>query len=124
MSLNQTQTTWDTLGRNDPLWAVLTDARTRGGGWDPRAFFETGRVEIAGMLQTLGDLGLAPPRGRALDFGCGAGRLTQALAAHFDLAIGVDIAPSMVACADRLRPAEVRCEFRTNESETLAQFAD
>ena len=34
--------------------------------------------------------------GRALDFGCGVGRLSQALAEHFQSVVGVDIAESMV----------------------------
>jgi len=38
-------------------------------------------------------------RGRALDFGCGVGRLTQALCRYFDECDGVDIAPSMIELA-------------------------
>jgi len=35
--------------------------------------------------------------GRALDFGCGPGRVTRALAAWFDESVGVDVSPVMIA---------------------------
>jgi SAM-dependent methyltransferase len=55
------------------------------------------------------------PRRRALDFGCGAGRLTQPLADRFDHAVGVDIAPSMIARAKGLnRAARVANSCSTN----------
>ncbi len=34
--------------------------------------------------------------GKALDFGCGVGRLTQALADYFNEVAGVDVSPTMV----------------------------
>jgi SAM-dependent methyltransferase len=44
-------------------------------------------------------------RGRALDFGCGVGRLTQALSRRFHQCDGVDIAPSMIKLARKyVRP--------------------
>ena len=48
------------------------------------------------MLQRANEHGLAVPRRRALDFGCGVGRLTQALAEAFDRCDGVDISASML----------------------------
>ena len=38
-------------------------------------------------------------RRSALDFGCGIGRLSQALAEHFDQVYGVDISPKMIELA-------------------------
>ena len=43
---------------------------------------------------------------RALDFGCGVGRLVMPLASRFDEAVGVDISPSMIEIA-RARAQEV-----------------
>lgn len=68
--------------------------------WDADEFFQTGRDEIAACLEHLDELGLRGKRRlRALDFGCGVGRLTVALADHYDRVLGVDIAPNMVALA-------------------------
>ena len=48
-----------------------------------------------------------PPgaRDRALDFGCGVGRLTRALGDRFDAVVGVDISAGMVEQARRLNDA-------------------
>jgi 2-polyprenyl-3-methyl-5-hydroxy-6-metoxy-1,4-benzoquinol methylase len=53
-------------------------------------------------------------RGSALDFGCGVGRLTQALADHFDEVWGVDIASSMIEGARRLDRSGGRCRYLVN----------
>src|SRR5687768_12932320 len=37
---------WQTLGRDDPMWAVLSHADKRGGRWDPEEFLATGEVEV------------------------------------------------------------------------------
>ena len=61
--------------------------------------------------------------GRALDFGCGAGRLTQGLARHFERVTGVDISPRMVALA-RAHCADERVRFAENARPDLRMFAD
>ena len=77
-----TKDTFERLGREDPLWAVLTVPEFRNNRWDPDAFFETGRHEINGVMAYLDSLGLDGPRELAMDFGCGVGRLSQALCEH------------------------------------------
>jgi SAM-dependent methyltransferase len=58
-------------------------------------------------------------RRTALDFGCGLGRLTQALAEHFEHVIGVDIAPSMIRQARDLNRVGERCEYVVNDAADL-----
>lgn len=120
------QENWDRLGRSDPYWAVLTDPARKGGGWSPKEFFATGRAEIAELLESVDDR--LPARERALDFGCGPGRLTQALAEHFARVDGVDVAPSMIDLArelDRRTDGESgRCVFHLNAATDLALFGD
>lgn len=84
------------------MWAVLSDPAKKGGKWDVREFMANGEREIALLNHQLDQLGLACGRGTALDFGCGVGRLAQALARRFDHVIGVDISPSMIATANQL----------------------
>jgi SAM-dependent methyltransferase len=93
---------WDAFGKSDPLWAILTAPDKKGNRWSIDEFLATGRDQIAALIGYLDSHGLATRRRRALDFGCGAGRLTHALADHFDEVIGVDIAPSMIDIARRL----------------------
>jgi ubiquinone/menaquinone biosynthesis C-methylase UbiE len=62
-------------------------------------------------------------RGRALDFGCGVGRLTQALGDHYEEVEGIDIAPSMVSLAARHNRHGERCRYRVNAASDLTVFA-
>lgn len=118
------QRTWDELGRTDPLWAVLSWPDKRGGRWDLDEFLATGVREIDEMLSAVEALGIAPTLGHALDFGCGVGRLTQPLAARFERATGVDIAPSMIERAQSLNKHGDRCRYVLNQRGDLSLFAD
>lgn len=115
MEIAELRRNWEAWGRLDPMWAVLTDPDKRGGRWDPEEFFASGRVEVDHVLS------LARPSkwNRALDFGCGVGRASQALARHFKGVVGVDLAESMVKQAQMLNQMGRRCEFRTYDGETL-----
>lgn len=123
-ALRRIQHDWDSLGRTDPLWAILTDETRRRGKWDLEEFFATGREEIGRALEYLNALGAAPQPGRALDFGCGVGRLTQALAGRFAAVDGVDVAPSMVERARALNQFSERCQYHLNEHADLRLFPD
>jgi SAM-dependent methyltransferase len=84
----------------------------------------TGVHEIDGVLAWLDELGVVLRTGRALDFGCGVGRLTQALAKKFTLCDGVDIAPSMIERADEINRFGDRCRYHVNDRDDLALFED
>lgn len=124
MGIRSLQRLWDALGRSDPLWAILTDPAKKGNRWRLDEFFETGVREIEALRAYVDALGIDHRRRRALDFGCGVGRLTQALAEHFDHVDGVDIAPSMIARARELNRRGDRCRFRVNASGDLRLFDD
>jgi SAM-dependent methyltransferase len=92
---------WDSFARRDPYWAVLTEDRFRSAAMsldDRRAFFDGGEIHVGALFAARNDLvgGALPPR-RALDFGCGVGRLLPALAKRCELVVGVDVAPAMIA---------------------------
>src|ERR1700741_2500362 len=90
---------WEELARLDPLWAVASSPELRHGKWDEEEFYKGGRRKVRKLMKRLDALGLPARSARALDFGCGAGRLTLPLNDHFDAVMGVDIAPSMLALA-------------------------
>jgi SAM-dependent methyltransferase len=121
MDLETLRSHWDRFGASDPFWAVLTHPRRRFGGWKKAEFFQTGIDEIAGVFVELESCGLRVPYGRALDFGCGVGRLTAALAQRFAHADGVDIAPSMVHRARRCFRGDTRLQFHIIE-DSLSLF--
>lgn len=122
MTLPELRSTWEELGRTDPLWAVLTNPELRDGGWDLDEFLATGEPAIDGIVKlvanrelTLGD--------RVLDFGCGVGRLSNALAGHVTSVVGVDIAASMIDHAKRINRHPDRLTFAHYEGASLP-FAD
>ncbi len=92
---------WTTFGQRDPLYAIMTDAGKENGGWDESEFFATGVREVERyfdiVVRLTAEQRTEPLRlVRALDFGCGVGRLTQALAGLYREVVGVDISPTML----------------------------
>ncbi len=122
MDLKELQRSWNELATRDAMWAVLTGPLAAGREWDQQTFFRTGVEEIADVLARVGTAGAAPGRSRALDFGCGVGRLTQALAGEFEQVDGVDIAPAMIEQARSLNRFGDRCRFHLNEADDLSLF--
>ncbi|MGB7600547.1 MAG: class I SAM-dependent methyltransferase [Candidatus Sulfotelmatobacter sp.] len=124
-TLKSLQQDWEWLGENDPLWAVCTDPSRSDRRWNQQEFFATGEAEVNTVLDLLQSLGYTPSRKeRALDFGCGAGRLTRALSLHFDQCCGIDISFSMIAAAKRLNHDRTNCQFLVNRSEKLVDQPD
>ena len=124
MDLNELQRHWNQFGKQDPLWSILTYNDKKDSKWNPEEFFETGKQEIKDVMQYVEKLGLLQQRGRALDFGCGVGRLTQALADYFEEVVGIDIAPSMIKLANRYNQFGARCMYYVNGADNLRLFSD
>jgi GT2 family glycosyltransferase/ubiquinone/menaquinone biosynthesis C-methylase UbiE len=116
--LKKSRQHWEEMGTLDPYWAILTRPGTKFGGWNMDHFFSTGAAEIAQLMQRSCQIGLPRERGRALDFGCGVGRLTSALAREFRECVGLDISPSMISQAERLVKVQ-NCSFIVNNKESL-----
>ncbi len=121
---DQVRRDWEKLGDEDPLWAVLVRPGTKNGGWDEQEFLATGRAEVDASLAHLAALGVTPGTRSALDFGCGAGRLTLALAEHVDRVTGVDVSAGMVDKARALDTTGGRCTFVLNPRDDLSLFDD
>jgi SAM-dependent methyltransferase len=115
---------WDSHARNDPFWAVLSDPAKDNRRWDSISFFETGKREISILFYQLRKLGIPLGSKSALDFGCGLGRLSQALAPHFDQVVGLDISETMIRLAGLFNQAPDRVRYMVNEHEHLNVFPD
>jgi len=111
MTTRRLQERWDAFAREDPKWAVLTQPDMKGRKWSDESFFATGEADVREAFETLGRLGIAPPNRSALDFGCGVGRLTAALAGRFAHVDGVDFSKEMLAEAGRIRDWPVHVRF-------------
>lgn len=115
MRFSELKSNWEEFGTSQPFSAVLTDFEET----DKDEFFALGRKEVEGLLGLLQQVGWEP-RGSALDFGSGLGRLSQALSAHFESVLGVDVAQSMVDKATRLNTSGDRCRFMVNTRPDLS----
>jgi SAM-dependent methyltransferase len=123
MELDKLHRTWNTLGESDPLWAILSEPEKTGNRWNLDEFLKTGEEEIRGLMDYVGSLSVPPlKRGVALDFGCGVGRLTQALAHHFGECHGVDIAETMLERARAINRHGQRCTYHLNQVDNLQLF--
>jgi 2-polyprenyl-3-methyl-5-hydroxy-6-metoxy-1,4-benzoquinol methylase len=116
---------WERLAR-DPYQAVLNESRYA----DPtpgarEEFFRSGEAHVAQIMEAIRawlDPGFAPAR--AIDYGCGVGRLVIPLARRCGHVLGIDISPAMLAearrhCAER---GVANVDFRLSE-EFMAEAA-
>lgn len=101
---------WDTWARRDPLFAILSDPEKLGSRWDINEFMEH-TPELDAALALAAKHNLLRGRRLALDFGCGVGRITQALTAHFDRVVGLDISETMIDQAVALNRVGERCRY-------------
>ena len=120
MKLDQLQENWEELARLDPMWAICADRKD----WDRTEFFASGIEEINGVMKRVESLSPEIHREKALDFGCGIGRLTQAFAQYFEKCYGVDISRSMVEMARQANDYGEQCEYIHNDKGNLSLFND
>jgi SAM-dependent methyltransferase len=109
---------WEDLASSDPMWVILTEPG-REGRWTPEEFFQAGRDEIDQLFGNLTAMGIPTARGTALDFGCGLGRLTQALCERFEGVYGIDISPTMIAGAKSHNRHGDRAMYFANDLDRL-----
>jgi 2-polyprenyl-3-methyl-5-hydroxy-6-metoxy-1,4-benzoquinol methylase len=94
-----TDRAWEKFGRLEPYFGVLAEEKfTLANIGDNRVeFFASGRRSVSDIIKRyeahFGPLG----RERALDHGCGVGRLTLPLAQNFSEVIGLDVSLSMLS---------------------------
>jgi len=124
-SLQELQRTWEGLAQTDPLWAICTDPAKQNKQWSREEFFATGKNEVGVVLQCVAGQGVSTDgKSPALDFGCGVGRLTRALAEHFAECWGVDISPTMITLAKEFNRDLPQCRFLLNDQDTLEGLQD
>jgi ubiquinone/menaquinone biosynthesis C-methylase UbiE len=124
MDFDQLQKSWAEWGRKDPLFAVLSEREKKHHRWNEDEFFKTGCSEIEHVMEYVDALPHPPPRTRALDFGCGVGRLTQPLCSYFEECHGVDVAPTMLSLAQKYNQRPEQCHFHLNQRSDLRLFPD
>jgi len=74
---------------------------------EDREFFQTAAETVAWLEDEMRRLDGAPETRRALEIGCGPGRLMRPLAAHFAEIHGVDVSDQMIQLQERRRSASL-----------------
>ncbi len=115
---------WDELASVDPLWAInaLPDKKYR--KWNTEEFLSTGLPDVQQIMMDSSRLQRPRTFGSALDFGCGAGRLSHHLAAHFDSVEGIDVSEQMVGIARRVHQGVRNVRFSVNSDPDLRMIPD
>ena len=94
---------WEGLGSLEPYFAVLTESRFLRENMTPEslaAFHASGDDDVS-RISGLAAVKMGRPfhPRRALEFGCGVGRLTLPMARRAEKVVGVDAAPSLLGMA-------------------------
>lgn len=101
MTFSNTDKDWQQLGEKNPYQAVLGSDKYNQSALDEQAladFFVSGEAHVARVFDVIHErLGVVTPPRRALDFGCGVGRVVIPLAARCAHVTGVDISDQMLA---------------------------
>jgi SAM-dependent methyltransferase len=101
--MRDTDADWRAIGAEYPYWGVLTAPEYRQAELGPdtlAAFYATGREHMAEVARALEAITGGPlTLGHAIDFGCGVGRLSEAMTAYAREVTGVDVSPGMLAQA-------------------------
>jgi len=106
-TMNTGKHNWEKFGKKDPYYWVTTDSRYKDSKLTKNVqkhFFDSADKYLDSIFKVIRkhlDSSFNPER--ALDFGCGVGRVTIPLARHCNYVLGVDVAESMIAEAEKNR---------------------
>ncbi len=99
--MNKVKDIWEDFAAKDAYFAVSTFDKFRDSHLDADArheFFESGRQHVDELWNELENLfGSSLKPRRALDYGCGVGRVLTAMAEKCEAVVGVDISSGMLA---------------------------
>lgn len=123
----RTGAVWRSYGESEPYWSVLTVPqfkREAMGEEDVERFYATGNDSLA-VIRAFFERNGAPLQNvrDVLEFGCGVGRTTFALAEAFQQVVAVDISAQHLARAQDRRAKIGRRNVKFSHLETLSGIA-
>jgi len=93
----KSNTEWKQWGKDDPLYGVASWSNKHKEGsspWTDEDFYALGESDWRDFLSHWTQYGIS--RGTCVEIGCGAGRMTRALAGYFDRVAAVDVSEGMI----------------------------
>ena len=119
---NSTDKDWEKFGRHDPYFGVITDDKFRQSNLtdeNREEFFRSGADYIKAIFWNIGQhIDPQFTARKALDFGCGVGRLVIPLAKVAQEVTGIDVSDSM------LKEARENCDARSLENVSFVSSDD
>jgi len=103
------------------MWSILTNPNFINTKWNKEEFYNTGENDVNNWFSCFEEIKHIE-NGTALDFGCGIGRLTQALCSRFINVKGVDISETMISLAKENNRFSDRCLYFQNNQNDLKIF--
>jgi SAM-dependent methyltransferase len=101
--MRNTDADWRAIGATEPFWGVVTYQQFKRRNLTSQRyaeFYASGAEHIKQVISRLEPFSGGPIRvARALDFGCGVGRLSKAMQEFADQVIGFDISPGMLSAS-------------------------
>ena len=111
---------WDKRARENPWYFINNELDYHEP--DLEWFWASGERDLDAIL---GDQGVAiQPTDRVVEIGCGAGRMTRAIAARSAQVIAIDVAPTMLEIARGQNESLDNVEWMLGDGESLAGVAD
>jgi len=101
--MRDTDQDWAHIAATSPYWGILSVPEYQGNEISPEMqekFFASGEVAVEAIFHEIRKIWPSFSPVRSLDFGCGVGRLLFPMAKRSQHAVGVDVAPNMLAMAE------------------------
>lgn len=107
---------WDARAAKDAFYYIASWRKD----WDASAFFKSGDDDYQHLVAPILErFGFAPGGKRALELGCGAGRMTRAFTSHFGHVTAVDISAEMLGRAKQLLPGVENIALKHSNGQDL-----
>lgn len=108
---------WDRRAEADPYYWVAATQEA-----DLDSYHASAERDCSHFMNGLQSVLGKTVTGNLLDLGCGIGRMTAPLAAHFKKAVGVDVSPIMIKQAQELHQKIDNLEFIVNSGADLSML--
>ena len=114
---------WDHRARENVFYYIASSKDD----WDPAEFYASGEQSVEESIRPdMGEIcrSRSPARMRVLEIGCGAGRMTRALAGIFGEVHGVDVSGEMIARGRQLLAGVPNVHLHRNSGVDLLVLGD
>ncbi|MFQ5875805.1 MAG: class I SAM-dependent methyltransferase [Dehalococcoidia bacterium] len=113
---------WDERAQRDPYYYIACRDPIQS---DLPTFFESGEQDYVSLVQpVLSSLKFDPTERKALELGCGVGRMTRSFARRFDHVYAVDVSPEMISRARSLNQRLPNVAWHVVNGADLNDFPD